>query len=203
MFNQIKEWIMNHVVFIPGKEEKKSVQTVNDVYRLRHDAFIDRLGWDICSDNGMERDHFDDLDPYHIVVKNASGEMGGCWRALPTTGDYMLRSIFPELLQGEVLPECQNIWEISRFAVKKTHNKAIKGYSSQVTVRMLQSLYEFAQYQNVQQYVAVTTVGFERILQKLGITMRRLGEGKALQIGVEKSVAILVDVDEKLRIELH
>lgn len=194
---------MNQLTFVRENNKHNHLNIVNGVYRLRHDTFIDRLGWEINSENGMERDSFDDLNPYHIAIHDQQGDVSGCWRALPTTGDYMLRSVFPELLQGEAVPEGEHIWEISRFAVRKESAKAVKGYSGGLTLDMIRSLFQFAQANNVQHYVAVTTVGFERILKKLGLTIRRLGEGTSLQIGVERSVAIWVEVNYKMNISLH
>lgn len=194
---------MNQVLFVREENKEKHLDVINDVYRLRHETFIERLGWNISSNNGMERDSFDELNPFHIAVKNEQGGINGCWRALPTTGNYMLRSIFPELLQGEQLPEAEDVWEISRFAVRKNNAVAVKGYSGEVTTEIIRSLYQFAKAHGVNHYVAVTTVGFERILRKLGLTIRRLGEGKAMQIGVERSVAIWVEVNEKMQISLH
>lgn len=194
---------MNQVTYAKESNQQNQLGVIDSVYRLRHETFINRLGWDITSKNGMERDSFDDLNPYHIAVHDQQGEVNGCWRALPTTGDYMLRSVFSELLQGETVPEGDDIWEISRFAVRKDSGKAVKGYSGGVTVDMIRSLHHFAQAHNIKQYVAVTTVGFERILKKLGLTIRRLGAGASMQIGVERSVAIWVEVNDNMNIAVH
>jgi acyl homoserine lactone synthase len=115
----------------------------------------------------------------------------------------MLKDIFPELLQGEKAPEQDDIWEISRFAVDKTRRTEEKGFYSQVTVDLIRSFYTFAQEHGIKGYVTVTTVACERILRQLGVNMRRMGEGKSLQIGVERSVALWIEVDENLRITKH
>lgn len=194
---------MGQAIFIEESQKHYHQDIISQVYRLRHDTFIDRLGWDIQSENGLERDSFDEMNPYHIAIRDKYGDVAGCWRAMPTTGDYMLRSIFPELLQGEATPDAEDVWEISRFAIRKNHTCAVKGYSSQVMIDMMESLYGFAVEHNINRYVAVTTVGFERILRKLGLTIRRLGEGQSMQIGVERSVAIFVEVNEKMKISMH
>lgn len=194
---------MNQVFFVSNDNKDKHSNVVNEVYRLRHETFIERMGWNIPSHNGMERDSFDELNPFHIAVANERDGIIGCWRALPTTGDYMLRSVFPELLQGEHAPEAEDVWEISRFAVRKNNAGPVKGYSGEATTRIIGSLYQFAKAHGVNHYLAVTTVGFERILRNLGLTLSRLGEGNAMQIGVERSVAIRVEVNEKMKISLH
>jgi acyl homoserine lactone synthase len=116
-----------------------------NIFRLRHETFLERLQWNIETNDGMERDNFDDLGPYHIAVQNTQAGIDGCWRALPTTGSYMLKDVFPELLQGEAAPTEANVWEISRFAVRKGTASSLKGYMSGITIQMVNSFYEFAQ----------------------------------------------------------
>ena len=190
----------NEIIFATENETNQNI--VNEVYKLRHETFIDRLDWDIQSTNGMERDHFDDLAPVHIAVKNEHG-VSGCWRALPSKGDYMLKSIFPELLQGEQAPEEDDIWEISRFAVRKGSSKAERGYMGAVTLDLVKSFYDFAQENGIKSYVTVTTVACERLLRQLGVNLRRMGEGKSMQIGIERSVALKIEVDENLCLNSH
>ena len=183
---------MTHIQFIePAKNN--NTQILNNIFKLRHEVFHDRLGWEVNSKDGIETDNFDQLDVVHIAMKNNDEEVIGCWRALPTTNSYMLKDVFPELGQGETLPEEENIWEISRFAVKK-HNSQDKSLIKNTTIQLIQSFYEFAQEKEIQSYVLVTTVACERILRASGVKTRRLGAGKAMQIGIEKTVALWIDV---------
>ncbi len=61
----------------------------------------------------------------------------------------------------------------------------------------------FAKENDITDYVLVTTVACERILRQLGVTMRRMGDKKSMQIGVERSVSLWVEVDEKLNIKIN
>ena len=194
---------MKEIIFTQETKNAPVADVVKDIFRLRHETFIDRLEWDITSEDGMERDQFDELAPFHIAVKNAGGGVDGCWRALPTTGDYMLRSVFPELLQGEAVPEGEEIWEISRFAVRKGSSKVAHGYMSEITVDMVRSFHEFAVNMGIKTYVTVTTVACERMLRQLGVELSRLGEGKSMQIGKERSVALRINVNQRLAIVKH
>ena len=190
---------MNNIVIAQENTKAAAAEFFNDIYRLRYETFAQRLNWDIETQDGMERDSFDDLEPHHIAVENENG-VAGCWRALPTTGSYMLKDVFPCLLQGEEAPEQDQVWEISRFAVRKGSSNAEKGYMSAVTIKMVKSFYEFAKQNDVKYYVAVTTVACERMLRQLGVNCWRMGEGKSLQIGIERSVALWIKVDEKLNL---
>lgn len=189
---------MNYITFTQETPLNSTNEIIDGIFKLRHKTFIERLDWDIPSHGGKERDQFDTLNPYHIAVtEDSKGEVKGCWRALPTVGDYMLKSTFPELLQGEEAPQEENIWEISRFAVKKGCNKE-KGNFSDVSLEMVRSFYDFAQQHNIDSYVTVTTVACERLLRQLGVTLRRMGEGKVIEIGIERSVALRIEVDQSL-----
>jgi N-acyl-L-homoserine lactone synthetase len=193
---------MNTVV-MTQEDQAFANPVVNQVFKLRHETFIDRLDWEITSTQGMERDQFDDLDAFHIAVKTAGDEVVGCWRALPTTDDYMLKNIFPELLQGEAAPELDDVWEISRFAVRKGSSESSRGYMSTTTIDLVKSFHEFAVQKGIKSYVTVTTVACERMLRQLGVNLRRMGEGKALQVGKERSVALWINVDSRLMINAH
>lgn len=194
---------MSNIVIAQENNIAISAGFFNDIFKLRHEIFLERLQWDIETRDGLERDNFDDLNPFHIAVQNAQGSVDGCWRALPTLGSYMLKDVFPELLQGEVAPTESNVWEISRFAVRKGSASCQKGYMSGITIQMVRSFYEFARKKNIKYYVTVTSVACERMLRQLGVNCWRMGEGKALQIGVERSVALWIEVDESLNIHSH
>ncbi|MES2826349.1 MAG: acyl-homoserine-lactone synthase [Pseudomonadota bacterium] len=176
---------------------------VNGVYELRYETFKNRLNWDIETKDGKEKDQFDDLDFWYIAITNQENRVDGCWRALPTTGNYMLESIFPELMQGEKVPKAENVWEISRFAVRKGSATEIQGYWNTLTIDLIASFYKFAQEQGIEHYVTVTTVACERILRQLNVKVRRMGEGREMKIGKERSVALWIEVNDKLNIATH
>ncbi len=88
-----------------------------EMFRLRHRVFKERLGWDVQSRNGMERDEFDDINPAYLLAFDREERLVGTWRMLPTTGPYMLRDVFSVLLGGMKAPRHPNICEGSRFAV--------------------------------------------------------------------------------------
>lgn len=195
---------MNQISFHPtANKDEQNLNAIQRIYRLRCETFIGRLGWEVNEVNGEEIDRFDCTDSVQIAVSKKNGDLEGCWRALPTVNDYMLKSIFPELLQGEEAPENKEIWEISRFAVRKGSSEDTRGYMNMVTIDLVKSFWDFAQTYNVKQFVTVTTVSCERLLRQLGVNLRRFGEGKAVQIGKEKSVALWIEVDTNLRISAH
>ena len=43
-------------------------QELNQMFKLRHQIFKDRLRWDVPSDGGLERDQFDELNPTYVLA---------------------------------------------------------------------------------------------------------------------------------------
>ena len=168
------------------------------MFKLRHEVFKERLDWEVGSQNGRERDMFDDLDPVYIVCED-EGDVLGSWRLIPTTKPYMLTDVFPELLYGMPAPEAPDVWEISRFAVsKRVIGNDSLGTIKKVTNLLLEQLFTFAAQRNIRQIVAVADVRFERILKRSGLLTHRYGP--PMQIGVTRAISGYADVsDLKLR----
>lgn len=184
-----------------NKEFPHYAKVVDSVYELRCETFKNRLEWEIETKDGREKDQFDTLESWYIAIANQEHRIDGCWRALPTTGEYMLESVFPQLLQGEKAPKEKNIWEISRFAVRKGSATQIQGYWNTMTIDLIASFYKFAQEHGIEHYVTVTSVACERILRQLNVKLHRMGDGREIKIGKERSVALWIEVNEKLNIK--
>jgi len=164
------------------------------MYRLRHEVFHDRLGWDVTSDNGMEYDEFDEANPVYVLVKNEENEVQGCWRLLPTTGPNMLRDTFPQLLHGQPVPHLNAVWELSRFAMSSSKSESSGFGLSNTPIQMIQTAVRFAQKNGIVRYVSVTSVAVERMFRKLGISMTRLGT--PIKIGRVLTVACTIEINE-------
>lgn len=93
-------------------------KALEDMHRLRHRVFKERLRWDVQSKNGKERDEYDDLDAIYLLAYDDTETLRGTWRLLPTTGPYMLRDVFSDLMEDQPLPRERSVWEVSRFAAE-------------------------------------------------------------------------------------
>lgn len=188
---------MNSIIVARPSDPLLNRRTLHDMFRFRHKVFHERLGWEVNSRNGMEIDPFDGLNPVYVVARNSLRRVEGCWRLLSTTGPYMLKDTFPQLLRGEVAPEESHIWELSRFAVESAATGDLaQGNLNLVTFKMIRSIVDFAEKRGISHYVTVTSVALERLMRQAGIPMRRFGDGKAERIGKVLSVACWVDTDE-------
>jgi acyl homoserine lactone synthase len=164
------------------------------MFRLRHAVFHDRLGWEVTSDNGMEHDQYDECNPVYVLVKGDDSEILGCWRLLPTTGPYMLKDTFPQLLHGQPAPQQLDVWELSRFAVSTAEREGMGFGFSEVPMNMMRSSVRFAQDNGIARYVTVTSVSVERMLRKVGVNINRIGP--PVRIGRVLTVACSIEIDE-------
>jgi acyl homoserine lactone synthase len=164
------------------------------MHRLRAQVFKDRKRWDVTIIADMEIDGYDALNPYYLVLeeKAASQKQFGCWRILPTTGPYMLKDTFPELLHGAEPPRSSRVWELSRFAILP-RNKQSHSLSTD-SVLAIKAVIEFALGQGVEEFVTVTTPGVEKLLRRKGLDIIRFGP--ALRIGVENALALRIRLNQ-------
>ncbi len=102
----------------------------------------------------------------------------------------MLKDSFAQLLHGQAAPEHARIWELSRFAIE-TEGAGCFGFSD-ITLQSIAEIISHGYHAGIDQYVTVTTTAIERLLRRAGVVTTRFGQ--PLQIGVEKAVALYVDV---------
>jgi acyl homoserine lactone synthase len=176
---------------IAARKDFKSLD-LWEMHKLRAKVFKDRLGWEVPVLSGMEIDGYDALDPFYMMIREpGAGTLRGCWRLLPTEGPYMLKDSFAELLHGEAAPQHPRIWELSRFAIQTDPNSRF-GFS-EITMESFGEMIHYGRRNGIDRFVTVTTTGFERLLRRAGVVTTRLGEPE--QIGIEKAVALYVEVD--------
>jgi len=188
---------MNQILMGRAHDAHIDTAAVTGMFELRHTVFHDRLGWDVNSDNGRERDWYDDLDPIYMIVRRQPSGVEGCWRLLPTTGSYMLRDTFPELLDGEDAPSDPRVWELSRFALQPTSAADRRQANfGDTTFNMMRQVVTYAEEHDIDAYVTVTSVALERMLRHAGIPLTRFGDGRARRVGRVLSVACWIPIDQ-------
>jgi acyl homoserine lactone synthase len=191
---------MHQILLAKADDHVLDRETLDAMFRFRHKVFYERLGWDVPIHDGIERDGYDELNPVYLVAKNQDGVIEGCWRLLPTTGPYMLKNTFAQLLCGEEAPHDASIWEMSRLAVLPSGSQErIQVTLNAITFDLIRSVYIFSLQNNIQRYVLVTSVAVERLLKRVGFPIYRLGNYKPQYVGKVLTVACCVDINEKFR----
>lgn len=161
---------------------------LDQIFRLRYEVFKVRLGWEVEHLHHREIDQFDADQAVYGAILDHHGTMEGCYRLLPTTGTYMLRDIFPELLHGQLAPAAHDIMESSRFAVlPAAWRDTNMGSLVDITTALLINQVSYCLEHGIRRVVSVTDLRFERILNATGLKCTRFGP--PLQVGCTKAVA--------------
>lgn len=165
---------MQGVVVTRPRERVRFARSIAQMYHLRAEVFGTRLNWDVACVDGEERDEFDELDPVYVMIRSASGQVEASCRLLPTTGPYMLKDVFPQLLGGREPPRDELVWEVSRFiVVPSDQGKGGLGSIHRITQELLIQLIAVGLTNNLSSILAVTEVRFERVLRRAGLMMER------------------------------
>jgi acyl homoserine lactone synthase len=161
---------------------------MDSMFRLRARVFAERLGWDVRVEQGREHDWFDLIGPHYLVAHfgGPQPQALGCCRLLPSTGPNMLRDVFAGLLGLEEVPAAADVLEVSRFAVDERCTAGGCGFSQVPAALVAAALLESASL-GARSLVGVTSAAFERMLQGLGIELRRLAQPR--RIGSVMSLA--------------
>ena len=168
---------------------------LNEVYRLRHRVFRERMKWDVHSRGGMETDEFDALRPSFLVAMDG-GAVVGTWRLLPTTGTYMLKDVFSFLLDRMPAPEAPDIWETSRFAVDHLAAGEVGSNGvGQNTNELFCALVELCLARGIREVVQVYDIRVARLLPRIGC--RPFWQSRRQRIGNTIALAGRFTTDER------
>lgn len=164
--------------FFTGTSSELASVIMTDLARYRHRVFIEKLGWQLKCEHGLEYDQFDRDDTIYVVAKNDEDQIIGTARLLPTSRPYLLGEVFPELLNGQLPPYSDDIWELSRFAAVDFHSKttsALGQFSSETAIDLLKQSMETALRLGARRVITVSPLGIERLLRRAGFEAARAG----------------------------
>ncbi|MEO0329000.1 MAG: acyl-homoserine-lactone synthase [Pseudomonadota bacterium] len=180
------------MLIIPGREAHNYSHEMDQAYKLRHDVFVDEMGWqELDSDAKRERDGFDNEDAVHMLLYS-DGKLAGYQRMLPTTKSYLLSEVYPELCETKI-PRDASIWEWTRFAVAKEFRKSIRKLSPTGN-RLLSGIVEWGMKENVHSIVIEMSPYWILPLVQLKFQIQSLGRTRL--IGDEETIAIIANFDQ-------
>ena len=171
---------------IEGSKASLFPREIDAMFRHRAEIFSERLGWEVIVKDGYERDRFDDLSPLYLVsVDPVTERYWGSLRLLPTTGPNMLRDVFPQLLEGEVI-ESATIWESSRICAlaapgQPERSKNGVGY---VLSELIEGIGEVALMAGLTQIVSVFDARVLRVLKAVGCEPEIVGRPQRIGGGM-------------------
>ena len=170
----------------------------DELAAYRYRVFVERLGWELPTEPGYEQDQFDHPETVHIVARHDEDDhIIGCGRLLPSTGRYLLESVFPELLNGLPVPRDAGTWELSRFAAMDVEpvEGAEVGRREYLAERVLLEALRYCVRRGVTTLLAVTTLPVERLMQRAGVDLHRIGP--PIVSGGQPICAFVIRVNEQ------
>jgi len=178
---------------ISAKHHEVFAGWLTDMHQLRYRVFKERLAWHVETVGDQEIDRFDEIGPAYLLYVDHAGRMRGCVRLIPTTGPYMLRDVFTNLVSPGSLPDDAKIWESSRFAVDLAgFEKGDPKVHASPTQLLFTGMIEFGLAVGLSKIVTVTDTRVERLLRRGQWPLVRLGEPQI--IGSTEAVAGLLEI---------
>lgn len=86
-------------------------------FELRYRLLVDKQYWEVGRYQGMEYDQYDTPAATYLVWQDKQGVVRGSVRAVPTDRPYMLRDIWPDMVEKIPLPNSLSVWEATRFCI--------------------------------------------------------------------------------------
>lgn len=157
-----------------GRSKDLTPELETALAQYRHKIFIERLGWSLPVDGGLERDQFDHPETIYVVTREPDGAICGCARLLPTTEPYLLSEVFRHLMHGQPVPKSRDVWELSRFAATSVKPDSTVDAALNTRVLLAEAI-RTAAAQGAKRLITVSPLGIERLLQRMGVHAHRAG----------------------------
>lgn len=171
---------------------------ITQLHRVRKAVFIDELGWQLASRDGLEFDEYDDERASNIIGFSATGEVVMGLRFRPADDRSMLADHFPQVLPAGMRPlDDGRTWELSRgFCVER----GVKAQDIRRKAACMIAPLEIALHAGIDRCVGFTDVrmldfcyGVGWKLTLLGAPMN-YGEGDAVAYELDVSQSSLDDM---------
>lgn len=172
-----------------GARQLGTSSLVDDMHRDRKRIFVDLLKWDVpVIDGDYEVDQFDTDAAVYLIAAGAHGEHRGSIRLLPTDGDHILGSIFPDLCNRAV-PRSPRIYEISRGCLSPRLRAPER---REVRDALTTAAVHYAMMQGIWSFTCIADSGWLSQIPSLGWDCRPLGPSR--RIGRAMTGALQVDI---------
>ena len=114
---------------LTNAELKATPDLWDAVLRLRHEIFVEEMGWeDLRRPEQIEFDQFDhDGAVHHLAMRD--GALAGYQRMLPTTRPHLLTEVLNDLCEGPS-PKGPDVYELTRYAVAPNWRDGRRGVST-------------------------------------------------------------------------
>jgi acyl homoserine lactone synthase len=148
------------------------------MYRLRHRIFVERKNYQVPNYRGMEWDQFDTPAAVYLLWRDDDRRVRGMMRLIPTTFPYMVKELWPQLVESGEFPCRPNVWEITRFGVDRDLQPDLR---KRVCAELVCGLFEYGLAAGISEYICLTALPILRnAIGKAGCTVDLLGAPQKL-----------------------
>ncbi len=146
-------------------------EDLDNMYRLRDKVFLKER-----SQEGIEKDEYDEKDAYYIVYKDKQGIIRGCQRLIEMTNHCMFDGPFRFALSNYKDFKRPGYWEVSRFAVDREYDE---NYTQKDGQRVFKALLAANMHfglavAKVETFVCITFPDFAKLMSLNGILLAPL-----------------------------
>jgi len=164
------------------------------MYRLRYRSFIQRQNYDVFSIRRMEYDMYDTPAAVYLVWRDSAQMVRGCTRMSPIDRPYMIKDIWPELIEDYDSIDISTTWEGSRFCIDKDLPPELR---RSIHNELIVAMHEYALSLNLKSIIGVMQPGIWRhVFVNSGWPVYYLGKEKRLE--KERIVAGHLPVSEEI-----
>jgi acyl homoserine lactone synthase len=158
-------------------------------HRLRYKMFVERQKWAVPTYGQIEYDEFDTPAATYILTVDDQYRALGTARLIPTTRPYMIKSLWPNLIDAKV-PHCDSIWEASRFGCDRDLDAASRRC---VVAQLILGCQEFGIANGITHYLGVMPIRiFKHVIAANGCPVTSVGP--TLRLHGHEIAAAYIDV---------
>jgi acyl-homoserine lactone synthase len=123
-----------------GHEHSSYSSEFDQMFKLRHQVFIQGRKWSLPSRKGYEIDQYDTDDAVYFITYADDGAIEGSVRLTPTTHSSLLADYFPHLVETGESPRSPHIYEATRYIVQPARKtrEALRKAKSRILAPLVQ-----------------------------------------------------------------
>ncbi len=184
---------MIHVV--TGENQHLYGQQLEEMFRLRHQYFIEENGWEaLKSVDGKETDQFDDGDVAYLLNLDEDGHLIASYRLNPTTGPNLLNDCLSHYVDGQP-PRDETIWDVTRWMLARGYRRQNgREQALRRSRELIIGLEEFAVHRGITHLTMICETHFITNMSRMQWNLKPLGPVIEFDGGKGKAQAIIVDV---------
>jgi len=152
---------------------------LENMYRLRHKVFYEKLKWDVISKNGMEKDEYDEQNMYYLIYKDQQGIVRGTLRFVEMSNNCMFDGPFKFSLPDLISYKNSNYWELSRAVVDADYNETYTAnIAKNIYVQLLVGLNYtlWTRFQNIKKCLSIAYPSVVFLGKKYGMLLHQISQ---------------------------